>query len=81
MKTWGFQFIGSIGCFTRALVACAAILLLSLGVAVAQDQEAQVDLEPLAEEVTDGFDLTLTSIALQNVDVQQLQGRIESSEG
>ena len=55
--------------------------MLSVGGAVAQDQEAQVALEPLSGEVTAGFDQQLTNIALQGVDVQQLQGRIDSSEG
>ena len=81
MQTWGIQIIRSVVWLARVLIACVAISLLSFGIAVAQDQDAQVELEQLSKEVTDGFDLALTSIALQNVDVRQLQGRIESSEG
>ena len=81
MKTSGLQFIRSAVRLARATIACVAILLLSVGIAVAQEQEDQVELAPLSKEVSDGFDLALTNIALQNVDIQQLQGRIDSSEG
>jgi len=81
MKTWGIQFNRLFVWLTRASIACVAISLLSFGVAVGQDQDALLELEALPKEVTDGFDLALTSIALQNVDVQQLQGRIDLSEG
>jgi hypothetical protein len=55
--------------------------LLLLGHLAAQAQEEQVELEPLPPEVASDFDQRLTNIALQNVDVQQLQGRIDLTEG
>jgi hypothetical protein len=61
--------------------ASAAMQLLLLGHLAAQAQEEQVELEPLPPEVASDFDQRLTNIALQNVDVQQLQGRIDLTEG
>jgi small conductance mechanosensitive channel len=65
----------------RALIACAAMELLLLGCSAAQAQEQQVELEPLPPEVATDFDQRLTDIALQNVDVEHLQGRIDLTEG
>jgi small conductance mechanosensitive channel len=51
------------------------------GLASAQQADEQIELVPLTEEVTTDFDQRLTNIALQNVDIQALQGRIDLSEG
>ena len=63
------------------IAATFAAITLSSGPAIGQETEDQPDLEPLPREVTTGFDQSLTNIALQNVDIQQLQGRIDTSEG
>ena len=81
MKTWGYQKNRMADRPVRAWFACVSILLLSPGVAVSQVQEDAVELTPLPEEVSAGFDQRLTNIALQNVDIQQLQTRVDLSEG
>ena len=81
MKTWGYQKNRMADRPVRAWFACVAILLLSPGVAVSQVEGDAVELTPLPEEVSAGFDQRLTNNALQDVDIQQLQGRIDLSEG
>jgi len=65
------------------LVIMGALALSFLAPALLNAQEAdeQLELEPLPEKVAADFDQRLTNIALQNVDIQQLQTRIDSSEG
>lgn len=65
----------------RLLLACAAVQIVFAGYSVAQAQEDHAELQPLAPEVATDFDQRLTNIALQNLDIQQLQGRIDSTEG
>jgi small conductance mechanosensitive channel len=81
MKTREKSGIGAIARPVRAWLACAAVFALLLDVAVAQVQGEQIVLESLPEEVRTDFDQRLTNIALQNVDIQALQGRIDLSEG
>jgi hypothetical protein len=58
-----------------------AFSFIAPGLAYAQEADEQLELEPLPEEVSAEFDQRLTEIALQNVDIQQLQGRVDSSVG
>ncbi len=51
------------------------------GLANAQEADEQIELEPLPEEVAAEFDQRLSEIALQDADIQQLQARIDASEG
>jgi len=70
----------------QAILVFAGALVFSFivpGLAHAQVAEEQIELqlEPLPQEVATGFDQRLTNIALQNIDIQQLQSRADSSEG
>jgi len=58
-----------------------AFSFMAPGLANAQEVDEQLELEPLPEEVAAEFDQRLTNIALQNVDIQQLQTRVDSTEG
>lgn len=58
-----------------------AFSFIASGLASAQEADEQLELAPLPEEVVAGFDQMLSDIALQDADVQQLQARIDSSEG
>ncbi len=81
MKSWENRTFNSLIRAGRVLLACAVVQLLLPGYTAAQAQEDQVELQPLVPELATDFDQRLTNIALQNVDIQQLQGRIELSEG
>jgi small conductance mechanosensitive channel len=62
-------------------VGAVAFSFVSPGLANAQEADEQLELAPLPEEVAAGFDQRLSDIALQDADVQQLQARVDSSEG
>jgi small conductance mechanosensitive channel len=81
MKSRGNNVIDANARPVRAFLACLAITVLLAGFAVAQAQDTEAELQPLPQEVATGFDQQLTNIALQNVDIRALQGRIDTSEG
>lgn len=65
------------------LVSIVALVIgcIAPGQAHGQGATEQTDLQPLPEEVAAGFDQTLSDIALQDADSQQLQARADASEG
>jgi small conductance mechanosensitive channel len=63
------------------VMGALAFSFMAPGLASAQELDEQLELEPLPEEAAAEFDQRLTNIALQNVDIQQLQVRVDSSEG
>ena len=81
MKIWRHPSNCNALSFIRSTLLCLSVFLLSWRLASAQEPEEQVALEPLSQEIATGFDQGLTNIALQNVDIQQLNSRVESSEG
>jgi len=66
---------------TLVFMGVLAFSFMAPGLANAQEVDEQLELEPLPEEVAAEFDQRLTNIALQNVDIQQLQTRVDSTEG
>ena len=58
-----------------------AFSFIAPGPANAQEVDDQLELAPLPEQVAADFDQRLSEIALQDEDIQQLQARIDSSEG
>jgi small conductance mechanosensitive channel len=66
---------------TLVLMGALAFSIIAPGLANAQEADEQIELVPLPEEVAAGFDQMLSDIALQDADVQQLQARVDSSEG
>lgn len=81
MNTLGQQRNGTIFQTVQGIICCAAVLFLMAGNSFSQVREEPTDVEPIRTEDATDFDQRLTNIALQNVDIQQLQGRIEQSEG
>jgi len=70
--------------FFQAILVCAGALAFSIimpGLANAQEVDEQLELAPLPEEVAADFDQRLSEIASQDEDIQQLQVRVDSSEG
>ena len=81
MNYWQHHMTHSLVRAVRTVLACLAIGWLYAGFAAAQEQDQQVELQPLPAEIAAEFDQALTGIALENVDVQQLETRIGVSEG
>jgi small conductance mechanosensitive channel len=68
----------------QAILVCIGAVAFSIivpGLANAQEVVEQLELAPLPEEVAADFDQRLSEIALQDEDIQQLQARVDSSEG
>jgi len=68
----------------QIILVCIGALAFSFiapGLANAQEADEQIELSPLPEEVAADFDQRLSEIALQDEDIQQLQARVNSSEG
>jgi small conductance mechanosensitive channel len=68
----------------QAILVCIGAVAFSIivpGLANAQEVVEQLELAPLPEEVAADFDQRLSEIALQDEDIQQLQARVNSSEG
>ena len=62
-------------------VGALASSFIAPGLVNAQETDEQIELAPLTEQVAADFDQRLSEIALQDADIQQLQARIDSSEG
>jgi len=62
-------------------IGALAFNIIVPGLANAQEADEQIELAPLPEEVAADFDQRLSEIALQDEDIQQLQVRVDSSEG
>ncbi len=58
-----------------------AFSFIAPGLVNAQEADEQIEMAPLPEEVAADFDQRLSEIALQDEDIQQLQVRVDSSEG
>ncbi len=68
----------------QVILVCIGALAFSIivpGLTNAQEVDEQLELAPLPEEVAADFDQRLSEIALQGEDIQQLQARVDSSEG
>ena len=66
---------------TLVFMGALAFSIIVSGLANAQEVDEQLELAPLPEEVAANFDQRLSEIALQDQDIQQLQARVDSSEG
>ena len=64
-----------------AALVYMTISVLSVSNLFAQDQEQSGGIEALPAELADEFDQRLTDIALQKVDIRQLDSRLEANEG
>ncbi len=62
-------------------VGALAFGFIAPGLVNAQEADDKIELEPLTEQVAADFDQRLSEIALQDADIQQLQARVDSSEG
>ena len=62
-------------------IGALAFNFIAPGLANAQEVDEQIELAPLPEQVAADFDQRLSEIALQDEDIQQLQARVDSSEG
>ena len=61
------------------LVACSLGLLWAIAPAIAQ--EAEPELQPLAEEVAASFDQTLADIAVLRQDIKEIERRAQETDG
>lgn len=64
-----------------AFVGALASSFIAPDLVNAQETDEQIELAELTEQVAADFDQRLSEIALQDEDIQQLQARIDSSEG